>query len=72
MPIKPDVFDPVRIRVGTPPFSAISIYITARARNTPPPGKLGQGRGVGWLGWLGWLAGWLGWAGLGWWLGWLG
>ena len=36
----------------------------AHARNTPPPGSMGQGARVkgwlaGWLGWLGWLAGWL-------------
>ena len=48
----------------------------AHARNTPPPGSIGQrarGKGwlAGWLGWLGWLAGL---AGLGCWqarLGWL-
>ena len=56
MPIKPERFDPVRIRPSAPPFSAISIYITAHARNTPP--LFG-----GWAGWLGWLAGWLGWLG---------
>ena len=70
--IKPTRFYLVRIRRRTPPFSAISIYITAHARNTPPLfGNWGQGPGVGWLGWLagwagrlGWLAGWLGgWAG---------
>ena len=40
----------------------------AHARNTPPPGGMGQGAwGKGWLaGGLGWagLAGWLGWPGL--------
>ena len=67
--IKPDVFDPVRIRVGTPPFSPISIYITTRARNTPPPWDTGAGARGRVAGLAGGLAGL---AGLGCWLGWLG
>ena len=46
MPIKPDVFDPVRICVGTPPFSAISIYTAQLTQETLPPlGHWGRGEG---------------------------
>ncbi len=45
MPIKPDVFDPVRIRVGTPLFLAISIYIQLTQETLPPLGNWGRGEG---------------------------
>ena len=51
MPIKPDVFDLVRIHVGTPPFLAISIYTAQLTQETLPP--LGTGvRGGGEGGWV--------------------
>ena len=35
--IKPDTFDPVRIRVGTPPFLAISfLQRSSRKKHSPP------------------------------------